>query len=425
MVIDLNKGVDGQAMSEAKQQFFLLQWLLTIPDQVPKDIRRYFVYWKVFYFLGAIIHLAALVLFALAGVSFMAWFNVVSVTLFVSAFVMVQHGHYRLPFWLVNTEVMAHGIAATVCVGPLVGFQCYVFPVAIMAFVQPFYGLRVSTLLAGGCLASLLVLMLYVQGHPPVYQVSDIWMTVMMLISWTVFPFVLVAMVLPFIAEARRAEIELESAYGESESLLLNILPKTIAERLKRSSGMIADDHDRVAILFADIVGFTTMSDRLPPAEVVNLLNDVFNAFDELAEKYDVEKIKTIGDAYMVVAGLPTAQDEPETIVARLALDIARKISEFKIPGTGEPMQVRIGINSGRVVAGVIGQRKFAYDLWGDAVNVAARMEATGEAGKIQLPDELALALAEHFTFEPRGAIEVKGKGMMSTSYLVGEKPTS
>ena len=412
-------------MSEAQQQFFLLRWILAIPDSVPKEIRRYFLYWKVVYFLAALAHVIALNLFVFAGVSFMAWLNAISVPLFVLALIMLQKGHYRLPYWLAIAEVTAHGIAATICVGPLAGFQLYIFSIVILAFVQPFYSPRLSALLAVSGLASLLLLMLYVQGHPPIYQISDPWMTVMMLISWTVFPFVLVAMVLPFIAEARRAEIELESAYGESESLLLNILPKTIAERLKRSSGMIADDHDRVAILFADIVGFTTMSDRLPPAEVVNLLNDVFNACDELAEKYDVEKIKTIGDAYMVVAGLPTAQDEPETIVARLALDIARKVSEFKIPGTGEPMQVRIGINSGRVVAGVIGQRKFAYDLWGDAVNVAARMEATGEAGKIQLPDELALALAEHFTFEPRGAIEVKGKGMMSTSYLVGEKPTS
>ena len=412
-------------MSEARQQNPLLQWLLTIPDQVPKEMRRYFLYWKVIYFFGAIFHFSALVFFAFAGVSVMAWFNLVSVPLFISAFVMLQYGHYRLPFWLVISEVMLHGIAATICIGPLAGFQCYIFLVAILAFVQPFYGLRFSALLAGGGLASLIALMLYVQGHPPIYLLSDLWMTAAMLISWTLFPMALVSMVLPFIAEARRAEKELESAYGESEGLLLNILPKPIAERLKRSSGMIADDHDRVAILFADIVGFTTMSARLPPAEVVSLLNDVFNACDELAEKYGVEKIKTIGDAYMVVAGLPMARDEPETAVARLALDIARKVSQFKTPGTGEPVQMRMGINSGRVVAGVIGQRKFAYDLWGNAVNVAARMEATGEPGKIQLPDKLASELSDRFTFDPRGVIEVKGKGMMGTSFLIGEKPES
>jgi class 3 adenylate cyclase len=204
---------------------------------------------------------------------------------------------------------------------------------------------------------------------------------------------------------------------------LLNILPKPIAERLKRSSGMIADDYDRVAILFADIVGFTAMADRLPPGEVVDLLNDVFNAFDKLAENYRVEKIKTIGDAYMVVAGLPTAEDEPEEILARLALDLVRATEQFRTPGTGAPLQVRIGLNSGRVVAGVIGQRKFAYDLWGDAVNVAARLEATGEPGRIQLSESLADTLADRFTFEPRGEIEVKGKGLMRTCFLTGTRP--
>jgi class 3 adenylate cyclase len=400
----------------------LLQWLMTIPDDVPKETRRYFLYWKVFYFLGAITHFMALVMLALAGVTFMAWFNVVSVPVFVLAFIMLRYGRYRLPFWLVNLELTAHGIAATICVGPEVGLQCYIFPVAVLVFVQPFYSLRVSVLLAGANLVILALLMYFVTGRPPVYQLSDFWLVAATVTTWTLFPATLIAMVLPFIAEARRAEKALEAAYDESESLLLNILPKPIAERLKRGSGKIADDHDRVAVLFADIVGFTNLSDRLPPATVVDLLDQVFNAFDTLAEKYGVEKIKTIGDAYMVVAGVPTAQDEPEAIIARMALDIRDAVERFTLPDTGEPMQVRIGINSGRVVAGVIGQRKFAYDLWGDAVNVAARMEATGEPGKIQLPESMARQLADRFNFEPRGTVEVKGKGTMKTVFLTGAK---
>lgn len=400
-------------------------WLLDIPDHVPSEIRRYFLYWKIFYFLGGIAHLSVLIFFALAGVTFMAWFNLLSVTLFVFSFLMLLRGHYKLPFWLVNIELVLHGIAATVCVGPLLGFQCYVFLVLVLVFVQPFYRLRFSILAACIVIASQLSLMFYVQYNPPVYALADFWLTSFMLIDWALFPGILLALVLPFISEARRAEEQLAAAYGESEGLLLNILPKQIAERLKQTAGMIADDHDEVAIMFADIVDFTTLSERLPPAQIVELLNRVFNVCDDLADKYEVEKIKTIGDAYMVVAGLPLAQERPEAILAHMALDMTRAVSRFKLPGTDDPVSLRIGINRGRVVAGVIGQRKFAYDLWGDAVNVAARMEETSEPGRIQLPGDLADQLSDSFEFEARGEIEVKGKGMMRTSFLLKEKPAA
>ena len=405
----------------SSERYGLSGWLLDIPVHVPDHIRRYFLYWKIFFILAAAAHFSALIVFASAGVSFMAWFNVFSVTTFIVAFILLRRGHYHLPFWLAIIELVLHGIAATICLGPLTGFQCYVFLVLVLIFVQPFYRLRTSILLGCGVLASLLIVMLYVQHHPPIYQLTDFWMTLYMMMGWAMFPAIMVAMVLPFIAEARRAEKELESAYGESESLLLNILPKQIAERLKQTSGMIADDHEEVAIMFADIVDFTTLSGRLPPAELVDLLNNVFNACDELADKYGVEKIKTIGDAYMVVAGVPMALDRPETILAHMALDMIQAVSKFKLPGTNDPVLLRIGINSGRVVAGVIGRRKFAYDLWGDAVNVAARMEETSEPGRIQVPGDLADKLADGFNFEARGDIEVKGKGMMRTSFLLGE----
>jgi len=300
--------------------------------------------------------------------------------------------------------------------------QNFVFPVVILSFIQPFYSWRISAVLAGGTLVFGTVVMLYAVNNPPIYAISETWTYYSVAVSMFMFPASVLAMVLPFIAEATRSEKALVAAYGESERLLLNILPKQIAARLKSSQGMIADDHERVAILFADIVGFTTLSTRLQPAEVVTLLNDVFNAIDALVEKYGVEKIKTIGDAYMVVAGLPDARDDAEAVIARLALDILSTVGTFTEPDTDRPVQVRIGINSGRVVAGVIGQRKFAYDLWGDAVNVAARMEATGEPGKIQVPESFAAPLSERFDFEPRGEIDVKGKGRVRTSFLVGEK---
>jgi class 3 adenylate cyclase len=164
------------------------------------------------------------------------------------------------------------------------------------------------------------------------------------------------------------------------------------------------------------------MSSRLPPDEIVTLLNEVFNAIDELVDKHGVEKIKTIGDAYMAVAGLPDSIDDPEDRIAHLALEIQKVTNRFVWPGSGEPLTMRIGLNVGRVVSGVIGNRKFAYDLWGDAVNVAARMEATGEPSRVQVTDTFADALRDRFIFEPRGEIEIKGKGKILTSFLVSEE---
>ncbi len=397
-------------------------WLFDIPAQVPDDTRRYYLYWKIFFLLAAAAHIIALISFALAGVAFMAWFNMFSVLTFVIALILLIRDHYRLPFWLAMSELVLHGISATICIGPLSGFQGYVFLVLVLVFVQPFYRLRTSILLGCAVIASLLILMFYVEQRPPIYQLTDLWRMLFIAMGWSFIPAIMMGMVLPFIAEARRAEKKLETAYSQSESLLLNILPQQIAERLKKSSGMIANDHEEVAIMFADIVDFTTLSERLPPAELVELLSKVFNACDELTDKYGVEKIKTIGDAYMVVAGVPRPQDQPETILAHMALDMIQAVSKIKLPGTNDPVRLRIGINSGRVVAGVIGQRKFAYDLWGDAVNVAARMEETSEPGKIQVPSDLADILADGFEFEVRGQIEVKGKGMMRTSFLLKEK---
>ncbi|WP_235930296.1 adenylate/guanylate cyclase domain-containing protein [Sulfitobacter sediminilitoris] len=398
-----------------------LERFLEVPEDTPEEIRRYFAYWKVFYALAAVAHVSVLVMAWAADIGFLFWFNCVSIPLFIVCYVLLHRRYYRLAFWMANGELILHGVAATVCIGTLAAFNDFIFPVVVMAFVQPFYSMGRSAFLAGGALAVAAALSYFMHDRAPVYELKAPFDTMFEVVSPIVFAVAMLAMVLPFFAEVRRAEAKLREAYRESEGLLLNILPRPIADRLKRSKGMIADDHDKVAILFADIAGFTDISDKMPPAEVVKLLNEVFSTCDALADRYGVEKIKTIGDAYMVVAGLPGSKGDPEEVAARLALDIERKMWEIRAPHSGEPIKMRIGINSGRVVAGIIGQRKFAYDLWGDAVNVAARMEATGEPGRIQTPEAMAQALATRFEFEPRGEIEVKGKGRMRTSFLVGE----
>ncbi|TAE53499.1 MAG: adenylate/guanylate cyclase domain-containing protein [Nostocales cyanobacterium] len=220
------------------------------------------------------------------------------------------------------------------------------------------------------------------------------------------------------IKDRETAEVSLREEKQKSDSLLLNILPSEIAQQLKQEQSAIANRFDEVTILFADIVNFTGLSTQISPIELVNSLNEIFSEFDKLAEFYGLEKIKTIGDAYMVVGGLPTPRSDHAIAVAKMALEMQRSICKFKTPH-GECFQLRIGINTGSVVAGVIGLKKFSYDLWGDAVNVASRMESHGVVGKIQVSEITYFYLQDHFQLEKRGEIKVKGRGMMTTYFLL------
>ncbi|MDJ0516901.1 MAG: adenylate/guanylate cyclase domain-containing protein [Trichodesmium sp. MO_231.B1] len=214
---------------------------------------------------------------------------------------------------------------------------------------------------------------------------------------------------------------ELQESQEKSERLLINILPEPIAFKLKHDTSAIADYFEESTILFSDIVGFTPLSARISPIELVDLLNQIFSKFDHIAELYDLEKIKTIGDAYMVAGGLPVPKKNHAEAIANMALDMQQEIIKFTTD-IGDKFQIRIGINTGPVVAGVIGKKKFIYDLWGDAVNVASRMESSGEAGKIQVTTATYELLKDKYIFEKRGIITVKGRGRMVTYWLRGKK---
>ncbi|AFY39059.1 adenylate/guanylate cyclase with integral membrane sensor [[Leptolyngbya] sp. PCC 7376] len=216
---------------------------------------------------------------------------------------------------------------------------------------------------------------------------------------------------------AKQLAVEQEKA----ERLLLNILPEPIAEQLKHSQDAIAEHFDEVTILFADIVGFTPLSAKLGPIELVNLLNRVFSTFDHYAERLGLEKIKTIGDAYMVAAGLPLPRRDHAEAIAEMALAMQQAVTELQNE-LNEDVKIRIGINTGVVVAGVIGTRKFIYDLWGDSVNVASRMESSGEPGSIQVTASTYELLRKKYVLKHRGQVKVKGKGEMDTYWLLGRK---
>jgi class 3 adenylate cyclase len=217
-------------------------------------------------------------------------------------------------------------------------------------------------------------------------------------------------------AYLRQLQIEQE----KSERLLLSILPKPVAEQLKQNPSTIADHFAEATVLFADIVNFTQISAHRSPIEMVNLLNQIFSAFDDLAERHGLEKIKTIGDAYMVVGGVPVPCPNHAVAIADMALDMLEAIAKFN-RDTGESFNIRIGINTGPVVAGVIGTKKFIYDLWGDTVNTANRMESHSVEGCIQVTEATYHYLQKHYRFQKRGTILVKGKGEMVTYLLQGK----
>ncbi|HET7684919.1 MAG TPA: adenylate/guanylate cyclase domain-containing protein [Candidatus Limnocylindria bacterium] len=227
---------------------------------------------------------------------------------------------------------------------------------------------------------------------------------------------VIVFLVLAAFAEQRRA------AQERLHDLLVNVLPAVIADRLTTSQrGAIADQHPEASVLFADVVDFTPMSRRLPAAQVVGMLDRLFTDFDELVDASGLEKIKTIGDAYMVAAGVPAPRPDHAHALARLGLEMLAVARRHR-RDDGTPLELRIGINSGPVVAGVIGRRRFLYDLWGDAVNTASRMESHGAPGEVQVTRATYELVRDAFACEPRGTIEVKGKGPMETWFLRGRR---
>ncbi|MDH4142731.1 MAG: adenylate/guanylate cyclase domain-containing protein [Chloroflexota bacterium] len=210
-----------------------------------------------------------------------------------------------------------------------------------------------------------------------------------------------------------------EDAQQQADGLLLNILPAEIAELLKADAQQIAEQFDDASVLFADVVDFTPLSASLSPADVVSLLDRLFTDFDALVDRFGVEKIKTIGDAYMVASGVPRRRSDHAQVLAFMALEMQDVVGRHA-RDDGRALELRIGINSGPVVAGVIGRRKFIYDLWGDAVNTASRMESHGAPGQIQIGETTYELLKDDFECRARGPVEVKGKGVINTWYLLG-----
>jgi guanylate cyclase len=296
-------------------------------------------------------------------------------------------------------------------------FWSFISPLGALLFAEPRYAPRwlvayLSLLLFSGLLQP------YVRASNHLQQNLIIVFYILNLGAVSSIAFVLLS---DFIRQKNEAMQLLRQEQERSESLLLNVLPKEAAVRLKSGAKTIADTYDSASILFADLVGFTPLSAVLSPAAMVEVLNEIYSHFDSLVEKYGLEKIRTIGDNYLVASGLPQRRPDHAQALARMALDAIAYLESFP-PVGDQRLSFRIGINSGSVIAGVIGIKKFHYDIWGDAVNIASRMESQGEPGKIQIAPNTYELIKNEFICEPQGPITVKGKGLMETWYLRGLK---
>jgi class 3 adenylate cyclase len=332
-------------------------------------------------------------------------------------------GKHRLARAWIMTAVNLHIAAVSLLASREVGFQVYFFifpPVTLL--LMPGRADRVPRWTLGAASAILYLLV----EHHPAWQHARVplpeaaFAPIRALSAALTFG-TLAFVVYQFYVDSLRAENALAREHERSEGLLRNILPAPIASRLKSDKHSIADGFTEVSVLFADLVGFTELSSRMPPADLVQLLNRVFSELDDLTERRGLEKIKTIGDAYMVAAGLPEPRPDHAHAVARFAFDMLGVVDRVSRE-SGHGLSVRIGIHTGPVVAGVIGKRKFIYDLWGDTVNVASRMESHGVAGSIHVTAEVAGRIGDEFELSEPRTITVKGKGEMVTYLLQRRK---
>ena len=290
-------------------------------------------------------------------------------------------------------------------------------PLGAMLFDEPKQGLRWLAAYLG-----LAIISGYFEFYPlNTSSLSPTIITIFFILNIGTVSAIAIFLLGYFVGEKNRLFTMLRGEQAKSENLLLNILPKEIAAILKNESRTIAEHYNEASILFADMVGFTPLSSKLPPVEVVELLNEAFSYFDSLLDIYDVEKIRTIGDSYMVASGVPRRRPDHAQALVCMALEMRDFVNTHRFRN-GQQVSFRIGISSGPVIGGVIGKRKFVYDVWGDAVNVASRMESHGMGGTIQITRNTYELIKDEFVCEPRGSINVKGKGEMEVWLVISAK---
>jgi len=401
--------------------------LLAVPPSVERYDYRMYLSMIMANYIALLLHSSWVVTFYMLGFNTLSLINIGSVIFWIfSIWILRRWGAMLTAVVLGSTEVLIHQGLAVYYLGWGYGFQFYLLVIVAFTFLMNFKSVMyIPVVLFFVCLFSFLGFYYEVQNwHLPHVDLGETVREGFLMINVTSAFAILAIMSYVYSEAAQKAEAMLELERLKSERLLLNILPVSIAQRLKEDRSIIADHFESATVMFSDIVGFTTLSEQVAPKDLVARLNRIFCAFDDLAEKYGLEKIKTIGDAYMVAGGLPEQRDGHANDVSHMALGMLDAIVECN-RDYEQPVDIRIGIHTGPAVAGVIGIKKFVYDVWGDTVNTASRMESSGLPGRIQLSEQAAAVLNDDFVIEERGTVEVKGKGSMKTFWLIERRHNS
>lgn len=387
------------------------------PDGVKEQDKQQYYVLSIVTYMGLITHFSWIPLFWILGVDQLAALNCFSVTLWLLCILLNRKGYHYLSAILAVFEVLLHQTLCVIIIGWGGGFQYYILFVPTAVFLLPHGRNSFKLSLLFISIINFFILDYLFKDSNPLVALDSSILNSFYYSNLLIFVAVISFITFYATAKINEAEKSLKEEHKKSERLLLNILPQQVAERLKKGSEVIADRFDNVSILFLDIVQFTQRSDRISAKKVVTFLNKLFLIFDDLTEKYDLEKIKTIGDAYMVAAGIPEPCSDHAERLVNMAIDINFALKDYN-EQNGEDVKVRIGINSGPAVAGVIGRKKFAYDIWGDTVNTASRMEAYGKPGQIQVSESTYHLLKDKYDFIDRGLINVKGKGDLQAYFL-------
>ncbi len=402
----------------------VLDVLLKVPDSVERYDYRMYLSMIIANYIALLLHLSWVFVFWWLDFPTLSYINIGSVVVWIfSITILYRWGAMLAGVLIGSAEVLIHQFLAVYYLGWDLGFQYYLLVIVAFTFLMNFKNVMyIPVALFFICLFSFLGFYYRVQyWNLPHVELGPTAKEAFLMINVSSAFAILAIMSFFYSDAAQKAEALLELERAKSDMLLLNILPTSIAERLKEDRSIIADHFESATVLFSDIVGFTALSEKVTPTELVVHLNWLFSAFDDLAEKHGLEKIKTIGDAYMVAGGIPVQRVGHAKAVSAMALDMLDAVEECNRV-TGEPVSIRIGVHTGPAVAGVIGIKKFAYDIWGDTVNTASRMEMSGVPGKIHLSEQAAAMVKGDFIVEERGEVEVKGKGTMKTYWLVGRR---
>jgi len=391
-----------------------IQRFFTPPTHLSNEQQRYFVLLTVACSTAFLAHALYLLLFYWMGLDVLIIQSIIALFVWAFAMWLGRNGHSQVSIAIAGIEFAIYAALGTYLIGWNSGVHYILFGAAVGILVS-YKQTQLKAFWAG--ILSIEYILLYFTAEKIVWPgnlavLHGFWLAnvitafgITFLLFWYQANLVI------------NAEQAMNKAIAQSEALLNNVLPSVIANRLKQTEVIIADSFPDVSILFADIVNFTPLSQSMTATEVVELLDDLFSRIDVLVHKHKLEKIKTIGDAYMVAAGVPVRRSDHAEAIIAFAIDLQSALIAYNHE-TGRSLQFRIGINSGPVVAGVIGKLRFLYDLWGDSVNTASRMESHGIPNEIQVTEETRNLLIGKYTFEDRGIIDVKGKGQMRTYLL-------